>query len=772
MSISQSENTIQTEQQKCKRRKKLSKENINNKIEAQKNLNSSGSNRNKQEVKDKKKKVSNRINKNVSNSRQMSLKESFLNHSKIKLLRSHKNSKNSKNDSTLVKERSTKRVSVMKRKQPIYDCVSPENPKESTNEIYEFKFDINDSKERLPKKQKRKVTIKKTLINKKKKNVVNSKRNLQETKVRKKTSITGELEKIKEKDPVESVQNKMSVEPLSKKEDLVENPEPDVEENPKPDVEENRDSKESENIIKEQNEDKKIMKPVILSIKKLNDKRILLKDMSQISNSADFKPFRPTSVFNNRLTIQQKNVINSSLFEKSLSPIMKLSENLQINSPWRASPLLTFSQVKNMFQSTPQSKKYNIVSKNFVRSLNDESKQYGNILKARNNLQKNDKNMSIENSTTNTPKKKNTLPSRKFGTEITNIDHSLHANPIEHVNEQVVVENVSIQSNVHSITSNMNDSIRFNNNENKTKNTLSPKKSFKKEAKETKFQNHQESILNTQADELKENLDPQPGPSGLQILPISNEQRVLRQSNLNNFLNIMDMPQNTTITTPHGIFDYGQSTALSSRSVIKLNESNMEIKNAFGFNDEDSNQDISSVEYKIINDKEEENKSIQTNLGQYNTKPTARLSIGEIKNKLLVKKLKKNVQNEIKEIKKSPIKERNEQKIVDITNFSDTFDVLSETNETSVVDVSEIPLFTDMEPSHFTTPPRYSYKRKRAVRFSFSEGSEGEEVFIKQEKKRNKNDKLKKEQNKRLMEWVKDINATFSEIDQHELTIV
>ncbi|KOC64710.1 hypothetical protein WH47_00213 [Habropoda laboriosa] len=605
MSISQSENTIQTEQQKCKRRKKLSKENINNKIEAQKNLNSSGSNRNKQEVKDKKKKVSNRINKNVSNSRQMSLKESFLNHSKIKLLRSHKNSKNSKNDSTLVKERSTKRVSVMKRKQPIYDCVSPENPKESTNEIYEFKFDINDSKERLPKKQKRKVTIKKTLINKKKKNVVNSKRNLQETKVRKKTSITGELEKIKEKDPVESVQNKMSVEPLSKKEDLVENPEPDVEENPKPDVEENRDSKESENIIKEQNEDKKIMKPVILSIKKLNDKRILLKDMSQISNSADFKPFRPTSVFNNRLTIQQKNVINSSLFEKSLSPIMKLSENLQINSPWRASPLLTFSQVKNMFQSTPQSKKYNIVSKNFVRSLNDESKQYGNILKARNNLQKNDKNMT-----------------------------------------------------------------------------------------------------------------------------------------------------------------------LSSRSVIKLNESNMEIKNAFGFNDEDSNQDISSVEYKIINDKEEENKSIQTNLGQYNTKPTARLSIGEIKNKLLVKKLKKNVQNEIKEIKKSPIKERNEQKIVDITNFSDTFDVLSETNETSVVDVSEIPLFTDMEPSHFTTPPRYSYKRKRAVRFSFSEGSEGEEVFIKQEKKRNKNDKLKKEQNKRLMEWVKDINATFSEIDQHELTIV
>ncbi|CAK9808669.1 hypothetical protein ANTPLA_LOCUS5863 [Anthophora plagiata] len=759
MSVSQAENIAEKEQEKSTRHKKLPEEDVNIKTRAQRNLTRSNSNANKQETKDKKKKITSRVKKNASNSRQMLLKESFLNHSKIRLLRSHNNSKD---NPALVKETSIKKANANRKKQPIYECVSPENSKEGTNEIYEFKFDINDSKERLPKKRKKKVTIRKATVNKKKKNIVNVERNLQKTKVSKKTPIISKLEENKEKDPVESVENKISIEPLSETENLVENSEKNIDEN--------RESKEPENTIKEQIEDKKTTKPTIVLIENFNDKRILVESVPQVSNSSEL--FRPTNTFINRLTVQQKNAINSSLFEKSLSPIMKSSENIQSNSPWRASPLHTFSQVKTVFQSTPQNKKHNVLSKTFVRPVNGESKQYGNIGKAKSNLQRNDENMSTENHTVNTPKRKNTLTSRKFGTEITNIDHSLHANSTEHINEQVVMENVNIQSNRQSVTSNISDSIKFDNSENKMTNTLSPRTSFKKETNKIKFRNQQESVLNTQADEQKENFDPQPGPSGLQILPFSNEGRVLRQSNLNNFLNIMEIPQSTTIKTPHGLFDDGQSTAPGNRSVIKLNEPNMEIKNAFGFDDEDSNQDT-SVQDKITNDKKEEKETIQKNFEQFNTKPTTRLSIGDIKNKLLVKKLKEGIQNETKEIKKSPMKKKNEQRIIDITTFSDTFDVQSETNESSAMNASEIPLFADMEPSHFTTPPRYSYKRKRAARFSFSEdGEREEEMLVKREKKRNKDDKLKKEQNKRLMEWVKNINETFSEIDQHELMIV
>ncbi|CAK9822657.1 hypothetical protein ANTRET_LOCUS1140 [Anthophora retusa] len=758
MSVSQAENIVEKEQEKSMRYKKLSEKDVNIKTKAQRNLTHSSSNPNKQETKDKKKRITSRVKKNASNSRQMTLKESFLNNSKIRLLRSHNNSKN---NPTLVKETSIKKANTNKRKQPIYECVSPENSKEGTNEIYEFKFDINDSKERLPKKRKKKVTIRKTTVNKKKRNIVNVEHNLQKTKVSEKTPIITKLEENKEKYPVESVENKISIEPLPETEDLVKNSEKNVDEN--------GESKEPENTIKEQIEDKKTMKPTILSVENFNDRRILVESVPQVSNSPEL--FRPTNTFINRLTVQQKNAINSSLFEKSLSPITKSSENIQSNSPWRAPPLHTFFQVKNVFQSTPQNKKHNVLSKTFVRPVNSDSKQYGNIGKVRSNLQRNDENMSTESHTANTPKRKNTLTSRKFGTEITNIDHSLHANPTEYVNGQISMENVNIQSSRQSVTSNVSDSIKFDNSENKMNNTFSPRTSFKKEMDRIKFQNQQESVSNTQADEQKENFDPQPGPSGLQILPFSNEGRVLRQSNLNNFLNIMEMPQSTTIKTPHGLFDDGQSTAPGNRSVIKLNEPNMEIKNAFGFDDEDSDQDT-LVEHTITNDKKKEKETIQKNFEQFNKKPTARLSIGDIKNKLLVKKLKEDIQNETKEIK-SPMKKKNEQKIIDITTFSDTFDVQSETNESSVMNASEIPLFADMEPSHFTTPPRYSYKRKRAARLSFSEDGDGEEeMFIKREKKRNKDDKLKKEQNKRLMEWVKNINETFSEIDQHELMIV
>lgn len=687
-SISQTKEITQKEKHKITKNKKLSKEDINITVKSENIVTHNNSNMNKQESKNKKRKLITGVKKNIS--KQMSLKESFLNQSKIHFLRSSKNSKNSMNGI------STKKLSINKKKLPIYKHVSPEKQKENISEIYEFKFDINDSNERLPKKQK-KIVTKRKVTNRKKKNIPVKQ-------VAKKKSIIKKSEEIKNSDFIEfETKKKDSMEHLNIRSNILKE---NVVKNLKPNIEVNKQLKNSENIIKEHTIDEITTKPTIISVKDLSDKKISIIDTSQISNSNDFKPFRPTNIFNNKQMIQQNNTLNYSLFEKSLSPIRKSLENSQmLCSPWRAS-LLTFSQVKNIFQSTPKNNNYDIINKKLVRTLN-ESKQFANVTKTKNTLQKNNENISTEEHINiNTSKKKNLLTLRKFGTEITNIDHSLQfKSSIEQINEHMPIETKNIQSNIQSIsviTSNVNNAFKFDNKEIKKNSILSPKKSFKKEIINTQIQ---ENILNIKANDQKENFISQPGPSGLQNNSIFNEKRILKQSNLNNFLNIMELPQCTTIKTPHGIFDDTQSISIINKSMKKFNESNIKLNNTFGFSDSESDQEVSSI--KIENNKQE--KFVQSNVIIHDIKLTARLSIDEIKNKLLIKNLKEEKDKECnkeniliknKEIKKLPIKEKKKQ--IDILNFSDTFDILSETGGTSVVSSSNIPLFTDFEPSHFT----------------------------------------------------------------------
>lgn len=686
-SISQTKEITQKEKHKITKNKKLSKEDINITVKSENIVTHNNSNMNKQESKNKKRKLITGVKKNIS--KQMSLKESFLNQSKIHFLRSSKNSKNSMNGI------STKKLSINKKKLPIYKHVSPEKQKENISEIYEFKFDINDSNERLPKKQK-KIVTKRKVTNRKKKNIPVKQ-------VAKKKSIIKKSEEIKNSDFIEfETKKKDSMEHLNIRSNILKE---NVVKNLKPNIEVNKQLKNSENIIKEHTIDEITTKPTIISVKDLSDKKISIIDTSQISNSNDFKPFRPTNIFNNKQMIQQNNTLNYSLFEKSLSPIRKSLENSQmLCSPWRAS-LLTFSQVKNIFQSTPKNNNYDIINKKLVRTLN-ESKQFANVTKTKNTLQKNNENISTEEHINiNTSKKKNLLTLRKFGTEITNIDHSLQfKSSIEQINEHMPIETENIQSNIQSIsviTSNVNNAFKFDNKEIKKNSILSPKKSFKKEIINTQIQ---ENILNIKANDQKENFISQPGPSGLQNNSIFNEKRILKQSNLNNFLNIMELPQCTTIKT-HGIFDDTQSISIINKSMKKFNESNIKLNNTFGFSDSESDQEVSSI--KIENNKQE--KFVQSNVIIHDIKLTARLSIDEIKNKLLIKNLKEEKDKECnkeniliknKEIKKLPIKEKKKQ--IDILNFSDTFDILSETGGTSVVSSSNIPLFTDFEPSHFT----------------------------------------------------------------------
>ncbi|XP_012231472.1 DNA ligase 1 [Linepithema humile] len=114
--------------------------------------------------------------------------------------------------------------------------------------------------------------------------------------------------------------------------------------------------------------------------------------------------------------------------------------------------------------------------------------------------------------------------------------------------------------------------------------------------------------------------------------------------------------------------------------------------------------------------------------------------------------------------------------LVDLVNFSDTFDVMSDTERQSNIGI-DVPLFVDLEPSHFVEPPQHSYKRRRGVRFNFLQESceedeeEEENNKLHAKKKKKKLTKTEKEHTKRVDDWVKSINSTFEEIDKYDLLV-
>ena len=779
----------QEEEQKVTRRRVL-RRSIDKKVStrSKKVVTRNNAETKKQELEDgKRKRIRKKINDNSLSLRQLSLKESFSNQSRVGRLRSRRIAKNYKDDSTLIGENLSpahqdsivvvEKLSVQKgKKLPVYRCASPENPAKNPSEVYEFECDVNDPRERLPKKRKKRL-VKKTIVGKKKK-IASEKQNAQKPEVHEEESINVESKGTIEESPL---RKKVSVEPVVEtqlEKEPVESSEKEVEgKTEEPVAQSDVPGDTSEEQIKAARS-----KPTIISVQDLSGKRLTITDNFPKSNSEDFRPFRPTNIFGNKLTVPQKSTMNQSLFEKSISPITKSLENFNLDSPWRAPQLLTFSHVRNVFQSTPQNKRYDVSGRKLVRSALSESKNYGNIAKAsmaRDTMQKNNENVSAEGYTNaNSSKKKNLSSSRKFGTVITNIEHSLQSNVAEDTSERVVIEaenvppNIQLTSEIHSSTINAS---KFDNTEDKENSALtspSPKKVHKRGMKIAKALSPRK-IASTKIDEQKENFDPQPGPSGLQSNRIFNEHRVLRQSNLNNFLNIMDMPHSTTIKTSHGLFDDGQSTPVGSKPVIKLHESDTELKHAFGF-DDDSNQDVSPIVHEVTKD---ERKAIERSVEKRDAKAFARISVAEIKNNLLPRKPletarnERNIKSKKVETRRSPVKSK--QKVqFDITHFSDTFDVMSEISETPAMSTTEVLLFADCEPSYFTQPPRHLYKRKRDLSFGQTEESDEEdEELFEHETKRKKIGKMKVEQKKRLMEWVQDINRTFDEVDQHELMV-
>lgn len=255
----------------------------------------------------------------------------------------------------------------------------------------------------------------------------------------------------------------------------------------------------------------------------------------------------------------------------------------------------------------------------------------------------------------------------------------------------------------------------------------------------------------------KVNEEPEAGPSW-RGSPIKG---ALRQSNLNNFLNIDEVPQSACISTKHGIFDDVHSTPINGRKPKRLIE-DLNVDNAFGFDDGDSETPSTSLIVTEENVKESDkgkvfvgarvkssvpSRNSQNTVKQTllkaiaNKKPVATPPVGSKVKKIIVKEKKASEEVDSDVAKKTIVKENekvskvvdsdvcssdedddmlrkdvennNEPKppkeaILDAVSFSDTFDVLSEKGEIEKKIPDEVPLFVDLEPVHFTKVSFYS----------------------------------------------------------------
>jgi len=139
-----------------------------------------------------------------------------------------------------------------------------------------------------------------------------------------------------------------------------------------------------EETFMDQNRKRDMKKPTILSIENA-DNIVVAKTFSGVKDTV-FRPFRPKNIFDNKISGKQpKNILNSSSLMKSLSPITKISNNLDFGSPWRPPTFSMFSQAKHFVQSTP----------NVSMEINNENLE--NIEQDKENLKINKKNKHRKN---------------------------------------------------------------------------------------------------------------------------------------------------------------------------------------------------------------------------------------------------------------------------------------------------------------------------------------------------------------------------------------
>ncbi|XP_014205824.1 uncharacterized protein LOC106637533 isoform X2 [Copidosoma floridanum] len=550
----------------------------------------------------------------------------------------------------------------------------------------------------------------------------------------------------------------------------------------------------------------------IISCEKLDgSKRINLMTTPNIPKTinSELKLFGPTNAITSKPKSSFNNMMNHSLIRQSMSPIVKCNNNDDFDdgSPWR--PIDAFSRVNRVVQSTPQ-----IIRPPFNRGkklpipmpLKEKSICSMDTI----HISSENPDGSVQVNKTNAPETKTSVSPRKFGTVISN------TNPLQSQSHESIYDAKTVIDNSKKTSTVQGFSMQttINDNQPSPAKITSPQSAFA----EQPTCNELSAAVgkeNTQESPSKQNNENDEIPVRFQQTKTFEKPTIekrypvkLKQTNLNAFLNRIEMPESTCISTPHGIFD---DIPASPRKPKKLKEQNVEFnaKNAFGFDDDDDDttDEILFVESaphsKIVT--EEDVKSSVKGKVFTNARVKSAMSVKASKKKankkpLLKAVLKKNRKQEemttensddsscstssdaVKETEKTKNNAANDndlepkqKELLNAVSFSDTFDIISENEDLKSKIPEEVPLFVDLEPVHFSKPPRRSYqKRKREVHKGENKESDdsddGERKKLLKARKKKK-DNLSKEDRKRMNQWVKSINETFEEIDHFDLVV-
>ncbi|XP_034940987.1 uncharacterized protein [Chelonus insularis] len=478
-------------------------------------------------------------------------------------------------------------------------------------------------------------------------------------------------------------------------------------------------------------------------------------------------------LFGKKMTkIEEQKNENDSISKNKLSPVKK---SVISKIPVQSSNNTSKSPMKSL----------NNMSKSPIKTVNHSKspRKFGTEIS---NI-----NLSDENQCQRSPSKS----PRKFGFEISNINQvstpkssptkikSLKRPVVETQNSPSIIE---IPPRISPIPAVSEPVPEFNeiieDKENSAPNNQSPLRTSTETIQaQTPIRPAEESVISP----ITEKFEPQPGPSGLQKTKSPDDAWKLKQTNLNKFLNLPDMPESTRISAG-GIFDDVHSTPINGKKVKKL-AAQLDVVDAFGFDEPDDSsselEKISPINREPVPLQAISNKKLledaRKNLPKINKDSEAhpvRFSMGEIKKTLQKNKEKDEVEEAISTVNQK-FDHLTKKNVVQAISFTDTFDVENEDKNTQdiVETIKEIPLFVDLEPVHFTQPPRYSYKRKRHHQ-SYEETedeaeSDEDEKHQKRPQKKKKIGKAEREQKKKLDMWAKNMNETFEEIDHFDLVV-
>ncbi|XP_018341042.1 PREDICTED: putative uncharacterized protein MYH16 [Trachymyrmex septentrionalis] len=575
---------------------------------------------------------------------------------------------------------------VESKKVPVYKAVEPfEKSSEDKKDVYDFKFDSNDTKEKASKKKLRKrnvnkekgkttkrTTRKKVIAKTRSHKIIESPKIDADPSVKiiqndsplefvvattstkgknvKKIEINKDIRTLKELinkniekeiEPPRIDADNQTIEVLDNTRDHIEAPRVDIN---------IHEATTFSGTFTEQVRKENTSKPRIISIEDANN--IIVTTSSP--KKTDVQPFRPKNIFDNKtLSKGHNSTLRSTILMKTLSPIVKTTSTFDFGSPWRP-PILTFSKTKHFIQSTPykdfETKKGNkeIKKKSMETSKEIIKSNKENMESSKENMKSNKENM--------VPNKEN-MESNKENMESNKENMESNKENMESNKENMEIDKENIDTNKKNID---------RRDKKRKKKSVSPRKKHVIQKK----------------------------------LPISENQTPRLQKKLR--------------------------AAVVQKSVVQP--------------------------------------------------APARISLGEIKNVLLRPNNnvvngdnKQTVEPMHTEVNKSLIEQKKQ--LVDVLDFSDTFDMLSESEKISNAE-NDIPLFMDLEPSHFSKPPQHSYRRKRAVKFDCSEdNNEEENENVELQPKKKKPTKLEKEHQKKINEWIKTVNSTFQEIEEYDLLI-